>query len=71
MHQALVIAAEASEKIPFYVLGGLLAVWAVVLAGIGLSRATFPSSAGGEYAVIGISVALAASTIVAAVATAG
>jgi hypothetical protein len=72
MQQVLLIAAEeATEKIPFYVLGGALAVWAVVLSAIGLSRPAFPTGPGAQYAVIGISVTLAAATIVAAVATAG
>lgn len=71
MNQVLVIAAEASEKLPFYILGGAFAVWAVVLSALGLSRATFPPSRGAEFAVIGISVGLAVATITAAVTTAG
>lgn len=71
MHQVLVIASEASEKLPFYILGGAFAVWAVVLSALGLSRATFPTSSGAEYAVVGISVLLAVGTITAAVTTAG
>ena len=32
----------------FYVLGGLLAVWAVILAALGLSSARFPGGHGPE-----------------------
>ena len=71
MHLLVTAAAAASEKVPFYVLGGALAVWAVVLSALGLTRPSFPGGAVGERAVIGISVVLAAATITAAVTTAG
>jgi hypothetical protein len=71
MHAVLVIAAEASEKVPFYVLGGAFALWAVLLSAIGLTRPSFPNGTTGQAAVMGISIALAAGTIVAAITTAG
>ena len=40
---------EAS-KVPFYILGGALALWAVMLAGIGLQRPEFPVTPAGSAA---------------------
>jgi hypothetical protein len=36
---------EEPSKTAFYICGGLLAVWAVVLSAIGMSQATFPATA--------------------------
>jgi hypothetical protein len=47
------------SKVPFYIAGGVLAGWAVVLAGLGLTRPTFPGGSGGARAVMGISAVLA------------
>ncbi len=63
----LVLAAEEAEssKAAFYIGGGVLAVWAVVLSVIGLSRPGFPGSKGaarGVYAISGLLVAFAAVT---------
>jgi uncharacterized cupredoxin-like copper-binding protein len=66
----LTFAADHPSKAPFYIAGVLLAVWAVVLAFLGLSRASFPGGRTGERAVIGISVALAAAAVATAVITA-
>ncbi|MFL5821667.1 MAG: plastocyanin/azurin family copper-binding protein [Solirubrobacteraceae bacterium] len=65
-----VLAAGAPSKAPFYLLGGLLAAWAVVLSAIGLSRPGFPESPGRARAVMGLSALLVAATMVTAVATA-
>ncbi len=46
------------SKVPFYLAGGLLAAWAVVLAAIGISRPSFPASAVAARAVMGISFVL-------------
>ena len=54
---SLLLVASVS-KVPFYIAGGVLAVWAVVLAGLGLSRPEFPGNAGGARAVMGISFVL-------------
>jgi hypothetical protein len=53
----------------FYVLGGALAAWAVVLAFLGLSSARFPGDRGGQRIVIAISVTLVALAIGSAVIT--
>jgi formate hydrogenlyase subunit 4 len=57
------------SKVPFYVVGGLLAVWAVVLAYAGLSRPEFPGGLGGQRGVIAVSLVLALATIAMAVKT--
>jgi hypothetical protein len=68
MLTTLLAAAEPS-KVPFYIAGGLFAVWAVVLAAIGLSRPKFPYGASGQRGVIGISFALLVITIGASILT--
>ena len=52
----------------FHLAGGLLALWAVVLAALGISRAGFPGK-GAERVVTAVSGVLVAATIVAAVVT--
>ena len=52
----------------FHLTGGLLALWAVVLAALGITLPSFPSK-GGERAVTAISAVLVASAIVAAIVT--
>lgn len=68
----LVLAAEEAEtsKTAFYVGGGLLATWAVVLSLIGLSRPEFPRSEGAARGVYGISALLVAATAATAILTA-
>jgi plastocyanin len=63
------LAAGEPSKAPFYVIGGLLAAWAVVLAAIGLSRPEFPDSPGQARGVMGLSALLVVATMAAAVAT--
>ncbi len=55
---AVLFAATEPSKVPFYIAGGLLAVWAVVLAGIGLSRPEFPYSDRGARGVMALSFVL-------------
>ncbi len=64
----LIVAAEPS-KVPFYFAGGVLAAWAVVLAGIGLTRPEFPYSDRGARGVMAISFALIAIAIAMAIVT--
>jgi hypothetical protein len=68
-------AVEAPEAEPsktlFYVFGGLLAVWAVVVSFVGLrAPATFPGSAGRRAGVMAISAVLVLAAMAAAVITA-
>jgi hypothetical protein len=70
---ALVLAAEEEaepSKTAFYVFGGLLAVWAVVLSGIGMSAATFPATVTAKRGVIALTVVLMAAAMATAVITA-
>ena len=71
LHATLVLAAEAAEKskVPFYILGGGLAAWAVVLGVIGLSRPAFPAGRA-ERGVIGITLLLVVGAMATAVITA-
>jgi hypothetical protein len=54
----LLLAASEPSKVPFYIAGGLLVVWAVALAGIGLTRPAFPYNGRGQRGVIALSVVL-------------
>jgi plastocyanin len=64
-----VLAASEPSKVPFYVMGGILVSWAVVLSAIGLSHADFPGSAGRARGVMAISAVLVLGTVTSAVAT--
>jgi hypothetical protein len=66
---AIVLATTEPSKVAFFIGGGVLAAWAVVLATLGLRNPTFPGGAGGQRAVIALSLALAAAAMVLAVAT--
>jgi plastocyanin len=63
--------AAAPSKVPFYLAGGLLAGWAVVLSTAGLTHPDFPGSAGRARLVMLTTAILVAATLTAAVATAG
>jgi hypothetical protein len=65
----LLLTAGEPSKVPFYFAGGALALWAVVLAGIGLTRPSFPYSDRGARGVIAISLVLVAIAIAMAVVT--
>jgi len=72
LHALVLAAADAAKpsKVPFYICGGLLACWAVVLGAIGISHAEFPGGQRGMRGVIGLSVVLMVATMTTAVATA-
>jgi plastocyanin len=71
LHLAPVLAAEKS-KVPFYVAGGVLVVWALAVAlGLGLRRPEFPGSQHGERLLIAVSSVLVAVTVAMAVVTSG
>jgi hypothetical protein len=63
------LAAAEPSKVPFYFAGGALAAWAVVLAGLGLTRPSFPYSERGARAVMGISFVLMLLAVGLAIAT--
>ncbi len=54
----LLLAASEPSKVPFYFAGGVLALWAVVLASLGLTRPSFPYNERGERGVIAITFVL-------------
>jgi plastocyanin len=65
------MAAEKS-KVPFYIAGGVLAAWAVIVSvGIGMRRSDFPGSTAGQRLVMAISALLVVATVLSAVVTSG
>jgi hypothetical protein len=66
---AVVVEEEEPSKVPFYVLGGLTAVWAILLFAVGMRSPEFPGSDGAKRGVITVSVALVAATMASAVLT--
>lgn len=66
----LLLAADAPSKVPFYIAGGVLAIWAVALASIGLTRPSFPYNMRGQRAVMAVSFVLMALAIAMAIVTA-
>jgi hypothetical protein len=63
------LAAAEPSKVPFYFAGGILALWAVALAAIGLTRPSFPYSARGQRGVMMISLTLVVIAIAMAIVT--
>ena len=72
VHALLVLAAEEAEpsKTAFYVAGGALAAWAVVLGAIGLRSADFPGSESASRGVIAVTSVLVIAAMATAVITA-
>jgi plastocyanin len=72
LHALIPVLAAAGEKskTAFYIAGGVLAAWAVIVSVVGVTRPGFPGGQTGERAVIGVSVLLVALTITMAVVTA-
>jgi hypothetical protein len=76
IHAVAVMAAPvlgaAKSKAPFYIMGGLLVCWALILSlGLGLRKPDFPGNLQGQRVVIGITAVLVAGAMIAAVATSG
>jgi plastocyanin len=71
LHLAPVLAAEKS-KVPFYIAGGVLVIWALVISlAVGMRRPDFPDSQKGENLVIAVSAVLVLITAAMAVVTSG
>jgi hypothetical protein len=66
---SLLFAVAEPSKVPFYIAGAVLVVWAVALAGIGLTAPEFPGSTRGARGVMTISLVLIVITILAGVLT--
>ncbi len=68
---APVLASEKS-KVPFYIAGGLLVVWALTLSlGLGMRKPDFPSSLAGQRGVVAVTAVLVLAAVATAVLTAG
>ena len=66
---AVLSSAAEPSKVPFYIAGGALVIWAVGLSAVGLARPSFPINARGERAVMLVSLALVAVAIAMAIVT--
>jgi hypothetical protein len=66
---SIVLAAAEPSKTPFYFVGGALAVWAVVLSAVGLTRPTFPGGQRGARGVMLVTFALMVATMAIAIST--
>jgi hypothetical protein len=66
---SVVLAAAEPSKSPFYIAGGLLVVWAVVLAGVGLIQPAFPNGNRTSQGVMLVSLVLVVAAILAGVLT--
>ncbi len=69
MLSSLVLAAGEPSKVPFFIAGGLFAVYAVVLAAVGITRPNFPGAGGGARAVMALSFLLMVIAIAMAIVT--
>jgi len=73
LHQfaTLVMAVDEHEpsKTPFYIAGGILALWAVLLGFIGLRSESFPATKSAARGVMGISALLVVVALAAALIT--
>jgi len=69
MSALLITAADTSSKVPFFIIGGALAVYAVILSTIGIQRADFPSSVRGQRGVITVTAVIAVLAVGAAILT--
>ena len=63
------LAAAEPSRVPFFIAGGVLVLWAVVLSAIGLTRPEFPYNARGARAVMLVSVVFVIITIAMAIVT--
>jgi hypothetical protein len=65
----LITAADKPSKVPFFIIGGALAVYAVILATLGIRRPDFPSNMGGQRGVITLTAVIAVLAVAAAILT--
>jgi hypothetical protein len=72
VHALLVLAAEEAEtsKTAFYLCGGLLAAWAVVLGFVGLRSPDFPGSGAAARGIMAVTAVLMVAAMATAVITA-
>ncbi len=65
----VLFAATEPSKVPFYIAGAVLVLWAVALAGVGLTQPDFPRGERGARGVMALSLVLIVIAILAAVLT--
>ena len=65
----LILAASEPSKVPFYIAGGLLVLWALALATAGLRRPAFPTNERAARGVMAVSAFLMLLTMAMAVVT--
>ena len=65
----LITAADEPSKVPFFIIGGALAIYAVILATIGIQRPSFASNRAGERGVIALTAVLVVLAIGTAIVT--
>ncbi|HYM54607.1 MAG TPA: hypothetical protein VES97_04550, partial [Solirubrobacteraceae bacterium] len=71
LHLAPILGAEKS-KVPFYIAGGLLVAWALIVSlGLGMRRPDFPGDLTGQRAVMAITAVLVLAAVSTAVITSG
>ena len=61
------VAEEESEPVAFYIVGGIAAVWAIVLFSIGMRSHTFPAGKAAQGVVMLISILVVAGAMASAV----
>lgn len=66
---SLLFAAAEPSKVPFYIAGAVLVVWAVVLAGIGLTQPDFPGSQRSARGVMALTLVLVVIALLAGILT--
>jgi hypothetical protein len=64
-----ILAVAEPSKVPFYIAGGVLAAWAVVLSAIGLTRPSFPFDDAGARGVMLVTFVIVVATMATAIAT--
>lgn len=71
LHALWTLAAEEAEpsKTAFYIVGGVLAAWAVVLFGVGMTRPAFPGNATVARGTMLVSAVLVAAAMATAILT--
>jgi hypothetical protein len=65
----LFLTAAETSKTPFFIIGGALAVYAVILATIGIQRPNFPFNARGQRGVVAVTAVMVVLAIAAAILT--
>ncbi|HEY6523942.1 MAG TPA: hypothetical protein VIY10_09260 [Solirubrobacteraceae bacterium] len=65
----LITAADEPSKVPFFIIGGVLAIYAVILATIGIQRPSFASDRVGERGVITLTAVLVVIAVGTSIAT--